>query len=512
MNGSIRLKLFSQAIGIVFIIIVIIVFFVANFLEDFYIWSEKQNLKSAAQSIDTVEQESSEISSFTDIMNKVDTKQNMTIVLYAQNGKVYLYNNFIIAKRFGKYDDAAALKVLNDMIVVDDDNNEDGSYYQIREESIVDNPQQQTARRLQYLVYGCRLKSGNSLEILIPKESMETSSYLTIRFLLIISIAAVIFSVPVAIMFSRRFTDPLLRITKVTKNMANLDFTQKCYVDSDDEIGDLSKSINALSDSLNLALEDLRDKNIRLEQDIEKERELDQQRKDLISNLSHELKTPIAIIQGFAEGLQMNVHDDPERREEYCRIIIDESNKMNKMVLELLQLSKYEHGQTEFNRDRINITKLIEGILNNYQIKLAENGIKVYNLFEKELFVNGDVFKIEQVINNYLNNAISHTKPGGEIKVGVEELDSFYRISVFNTGEHIDKSDLPKIWNNFYRVDKAHKREQNRVGLGLSIVKAIQDMHGCAYGVENVTGGVRFWFDALKDAGSKALVPVPKRM
>jgi signal transduction histidine kinase len=280
--------------------------------------------------------------------------------------------------------------------------------------------------------------------------------------------------------------------------MAKLDFSQKVKTKQNDEIGKLGGSINNLSDSLNDALVDLNEKNKRLLDEVEQEKKLDRIRKSFVSNVSHELKTPISIIQGYAEGLKLMNDGADSSSAEYCDIIMRETEKMNELVLQLLELSSLESGGNQLNTEEFNIKDFVDGYFKGIKIVLEEKQIKSEIDIIPDAIGQGDKVKLNMVLNNYVSNAIAHIDGERIIKVSLEEESDAYRVYVFNTGEHIKSEDIDNIWQSFYRADKSRSRSQGRFGLGLSIVSAICNLHETEYGVENTQGGVRFYFDIKK--------------
>ncbi|MDD4262420.1 MAG: HAMP domain-containing sensor histidine kinase, partial [Syntrophaceticus schinkii] len=239
----------------------------------------------------------------------------------------------------------------------------------------------------------------------------------------------------------------------------------------------------------------LTEANKKLRADIEQERRIDKMRKEFINNVSHELKTPIALIQGYAEGLKLNINEDEENKNYYCDVIMDEAGKMNRLVKDLLDLSQIESGSFKLDKTSFNISSLIESVLDKYRPVLFEKGIKVELDIPEYLTVNGDAGRIEQVLVNYLINAINHVDDKKEIKIQAVILNEKVKISVCNSGENIPDESLDKIWTSFYKVDKARTRSYGGTGLGLSVVKAIQELHGNSCGMENLEDGVLFWFE-----------------
>ena len=220
-------------------------------------------------------------------------------------------------------------------------------------------------------------------------------------------------------------------------------------------------------------------------------------RTEFIGNVSHELKTPIALIQGYAEGLKEGISDDPANREFYCDVILDEANKMNQLVKNLLTLNQLELGNEEIVFERINLVELIQGVIQSNEILIRQKQAEVRFYPRQPVYVWADEYKVEQVFRNYLSNAINHLDEERviDVKIAIDEEKGKARISVFNTGTPIPEEDLAHIWGKFYKVDKARTREYGGHGIGLSIVKAIMESFQQAYGVLNYENGVAFWFE-----------------
>ena len=277
--------------------------------------------------------------------------------------------------------------------------------------------------------------------------------------------------------------------------MSNLDFTARYEVKSQDEIGELGNSINTLSDQLEHTISELKTANNELRIDNERKTQIDDMRKEFLSNVSHELKTPIALIQGYAEGLKENINDDQESRDFYCEVIMDEAQKMNKMVKKLLTLNQIEFGNNFVQIERFDITQMMNSVLNSTHILFEQKEVKLEFDCEEEVYVWSDEYMIEEVFTNFVSNALNHVSGEKIIRVKMDKYDDFLRISVFNTGSCIPEEELEKIWIKFYKVDKARTREYGGNGIGLSIVSAIMKSLNHKYGVYNTEDGVCFWFD-----------------
>lgn len=291
-----------------------------------------------------------------------------------------------------------------------------------------------------------------------------------------------------------RITKPIRRLTEISRKMADLDFSARYEGDKSDEIGELGQHMNELSERLEVSYQELREANDQLEQELQEKEHIDEMRRDFISNVSHELKTPIALIQGYAEGLR-DMRDDPESFDYYLDVITDESDRMNRMVKKLTTLNQLEFGSAEMVIEPFSITEMIGGIVQASAKKIEETGAHVSVEGEKDLTVLGDAFEIEEVLTNYYSNAFNHLRDPKHIVITAETAGEKCRVSVFNTGEQIPVEEMEKIWIKFYKVDKARTREYGGSGIGLSIVKAIMEAHHEAYGVYNKADGVVFWFE-----------------
>lgn len=310
-----------------------------------------------------------------------------------------------------------------------------------------------------------------------------------------VAVGLIIFGAIFILFFSNIFSWPIKILSNNAKKMANLDFSVKAPVVTKDEIGELAMSMNTMSEKLERTISELKSANIELSKDIEKKTQVDEMRREFLSHVSHELKTPIALIQGYAEGLKDDMCDDAESREYYTDVIIDEAMKMNTMVKRLLTLNEIEFGGIKLNIECFEIVEFISEIIAAKSLLLGDSGARI--IFEEQGPVNvwADEYMIEEVFTNYLVNAIHYVKPEGEIRVYFEKYQGLLRVNVFNQGENIADEDINKIYNKFYKADKARTREYGGNGIGLSIVAATMAAHGKSYGVYNVPQGVVFYFD-----------------
>ncbi len=344
--------------------------------------------------------------------------------------------------------------------------------------------------------------SSNASFVLIRTnvESMKDSVKIANSFLLYAGILVTLTALVFMFFASGRIVRPIRQLSDIAKRMSGLDFTTKYDVRYNDEIGELGASINHLSEKLEETISDLKSANNRLQSDIEEKKQADEIRKEFLSNVTHELKTPIALISGYAEGLKDCINDDAESKDFYCDVIIDEAGKMNTMVKKLLTLNQIEFGNQVVELKRFDICEVIRSVLNSSNLLIRNKGAKLLVNAKGPMNVWADEYMIEEVFTNYLTNALNHCENEMIVDVKAEQLDGKVRISVFNTGKPIPEEDIDKIWIKFYKVDKARTREYGGSGIGLSIVKAIMEAHNKGYGVINHANGVEFWFELDSEA------------
>lgn len=339
------------------------------------------------------------------------------------------------------------------------------------------------------------IDNGNLFMARSVVESIHESVQISNRFLAYVGMLAALVSAMLIWAITKKITNPILSLTEISKRMANLDFEVHYNGKEKNEIGVLGQHMNEVSDKLEMTISELKTANNELQKDIEKKEQIDEMRKDFLSNVSHELKTPIALIMGYAEGLKEEINQDPESRDFYCDVIMDEASKMNIMVKKLLTLNQLEFGNDVVSMERFDIRELIQNYLDSADILIKQNEAEV--LFEETqpCFVWGDEFKIEEVFVNYFSNALNHLDGKRQIKIRFHKVSDKVRISIFNTGEPIPEEAVPHLFEKFYKVDKARTREYGGSGVGLSIVKAIMDSMHQAFGMNNCENGVEFWFE-----------------
>ena len=351
------------------------------------------------------------------------------------------------------------------------------------------------------------LANGEQVMCRITIQSMRESAGIAIQFVMIIGLIFVLIGSFLIYFISRSITDPILKLQAISKEMTELNFDVKYEPREENEIDQLGLHMNELSETLERTIGQLKAANNELQTDLARKEEIDRMRTDFLSNVSHELKTPIALIQGYAEGLKDCVQTDAESREFYCDVIIDEAGKMNRLVRKLLDLNQIEFGQHEIQMQRFDLTQLIREELDSMRLMLSQNDITMHFSQAEPVYVWADPYKIEEVLTNYLSNAVNHIDGERNIYVSVVQEGDSVRTGVRNTGRPIPEEDLDKIWDKFYKVDKSHSREYGGSGIGLSIVAAIMAAHHRPCGVINHDDGVEFWFtlDAAKGSAPAEL-------
>ena len=346
------------------------------------------------------------------------------------------------------------------------------------------------------------LSNGYTVMCRLTSASIKNSVEVMNHVILISGIILLIGAIVAAFIVAKLITAPLENLTRIAVDMSSLDFNARYTGKNTSEIGYLGATMNKLSDKLEDSITKLKMANLELEIDLKNKENIQKQQKDFLSSISHELKTPLALIAGYAEALRDGLANNNESKNEYCNIIIDESNKMNKLIKQILALNELESGNIELSIERFSVTSLICSVLNANRIEFEKKDIKVKFADQNDdVFVWGDKLKVEEVLTNFISNAINYSSGKKIIKISIEQHRNISRIHVWNSGDNIPEEDINEIWNKFYKVDKARSRKYGGNGMGLSIVKTIADLHGQKCGADNTPGGVDFWYDLDSEKG-----------
>ena len=482
MKYSIKRQMMTVFVGLILFMIVVFMIVNGSFLEKYYISNKKSEFIKAY----TMVQEGVEYGRFDSETPEKDLgrftdKNNISIAVIDSEYNVVYTNvrekQMMVVQLFGYLYDKNHQEVL-----------EKTDSYDICKS--VD-PQNNT----EYLTMWGNFDNGDIFIMRSPMESIRSAVTIFNRFIGVVGGCVILVSVLLAWYFSKRITEPIMELATLSQKMADLDFDAKYTSGGSNEIGVLGENFNRMSERLEQTISNLKEANYKLQKDIEQKEKRENMRSEFLGNVSHELKTPIALIQGYAEGLKEGVNDDPESREFYCEVIMDEAGKMNRMVKNLLALNQLEFGEDDVQFERFDITSLISGVLQSLDILIEQKEAQVIFRHKNPVYVWADEFKVEQVVRNYVNNALNHIDGEKVIEIKITQENDMAKITVFNTGTPIPEEDLPHIWEKFYKVDKARTREYGGNGIGLSIVKAIMDSFGKGYGAINHTNGVEFWFE-----------------
>lgn len=472
---GIRSRLFLQVASIMALCIAVLLFFNSRYLESVYLWNSRRGVVTMVDDIEAIP--NLELT-FYSALPAYELDRNVTIELYNTADELIYRSASAV-----DYSD----KKINVISREEDPVNK--SYYTVLQEE---------GNTVQYTLYGKTLNNGYLIEVTSLLSPMTESAHIATRFTAALAIIGLLGSLFFISIFARRFTKPLIEMNNITGEMAALRFTRKCSTGRRDELGALADNINNLSDTLDSTLRELKDKNEQLSRDIERERKLDAARREFISSVSHELKTPISIIRGYAEGLQVLPGESSDITKDYCGIIVTEADRMNELVLQLLELTMYESGGYTLKPEAFDMSALFDDYLASSAIKFEASGITAQNEIPAQTVCRGDRQRLYTVINNYVSNAVSHAGGDKIIRIYSQDKGDRYRFYVYNTGNAVSSEDCENLFLSFYRGDKAHSRTEGRFGLGLSIVRAITNLHGMQCGCNNADGGVEFWFDAAK--------------
>ena len=488
--NSVRNRLFLT-LGLAVALVILFLIILNNIiLETFYIYSKRNTLISVYNTVNNIYKSQINID-ITEELSNIAARDNFDILLKTDTGmSVYTTDKDL----FSTIDEINAMsqnRVTDkaDILYIDKNIN----IKKVKDSKGV----------VSYVLLTGQLDNGYILYIRMPIESIKENVRISNNFLYIIGGATLVIAAILISYISKRFTEPILELNEIARKMSKLDFSKKYESNgTNDEIDNLGKSINTMSDKLETTIKQLRNNNIELEKDIEEKSKVNEMKTQFISDVSHELKTPIALIQGYAEGLVENVNSDEESKKFYADVILDEANKMDRLVKQLLELSKLEYGKREFNNANFCIVELINEVIRKSKVMLDDNSIEVRVKPEKDFIVYADEFYIEQVVTNYITNAIKNAKTIHNekyIEIKIYKNKDKIRVSVFNTGDNIAEENLNRIWNRFYKIDSSRNRDDGGSGIGLSLVKAIMNNYHNLYGVNNTYNGVEFYFELDKE-------------
>ena len=487
---SVRLKLFLTLCIVITTIILLLVLINNVVLEKFYLYNKTKVMKHTYMKINEYCNQKEDYERLDNELRTIAIKNNADIIIKS-NDNIIMLETESYRQNYEKE------------IEFFDEISKKGERVQrlYKEENVIIDLIKEKNTNVNYIVVTAKLDNDLELNMATPTADLQESARISNNVLIAIGGAVIVISGIISSFVSRKFTAPILELNAIAQKMSNLDFSQKYQInDTEDEINNLGKSINTMSDKLEKTIQQLTVNNNELEKDIERKSKIDEMRNQFISDVSHELKTPIALIQGYAEGLVENVNADDESREFYANVILDEVNKMDRLVKQLLELMKLEYGKREFNNENFNIVELINEVIRKSNVMLEENEVKVDFNCDKVIMAYADSFYVEQILTNYITNAIKYSKEvNGEKKIQLnvllDSLKNKIRVTVFNTGDNIDETELQRIWGRFYKIDSSRNRDKGGTGIGLAFVKAIMNNYKNEYGAINKPNGIEFFFE-----------------
>lgn len=512
---SIRRKLFLQ-IGSIILLFILLLYLANTFLlESLYVQGAKNRLTETYEKLNAMEVE--ELSPDTLYQMLLDSRTFIEMAIIDEvNGEIYLPANPSLSndanKAIGR---GFKTPPPNQMTLISTEILND----QINLIKLTDHKIETDF----YMLQGY-LDNGLRIEMRIPLASIRQNVLFFNQFILGAGILIMIAAFIAANLISKHFTKPIQNMTKVTEHLKKMDFSETCEVTTNDEIGRLAEYINEMSYALETNMNALETSNLQLSEEIKEKTRIDEQRQALLNNVSHELKTPLAIIQGYSEGLKLNLTRNTDKAEFYSDVIVDEAKKMDMLVSQLLDINHIQFGDFPLHKEVLNAKDFINNILMKYRPMMEEDGIQ-FDLISglindsNDLLVHIDALRTEQIITNLLNNAMAYVDDRHTVTLTSELMDSqgqvipavsladtsdphsvyvspaHMRLTISNSFPQIPAPELNNWWNSFYKADKARTRENGGYGLGLSIIKAIQEADDNAYGVYWSDGLIHFYID-----------------
>lgn len=445
------------------------------FAEDFYLNTKSKTISKAFKELNRVKQKNDK--KLVDIINEYEDSYNLQFIM-ANSNLVCIYNSkqYSFSNKSNKYKIRPGFGFKKNI-----------SLFSRNAKPVV---KAINSSNEKLVLYGIIERGNEDYYIVIQNhiKSIEQDMKETNQLIFYISLIALCVGGIAAYIFAKKTATPIQEIEQVARNVAKLDFSLKANENlPHDEIGQLASSINTMSDELESSIKGLVEEN-------QYKARIDQMRKEFIANVSHELKTPLAILTGYAELLNNNIQGID--KEFYYSVILDETSKMSNLVNHLLNLSKIENGLENLHLETTNISETISRLIDKNQILFQHKDLTCVYRGQENCYAKADSIYLELAVSNYISNAISHTKEGGNIEVSVKKTEDKenIRISVWNQGAPIAQEDIEQIWDSFYRGDKSRTRTtETHIGLGLYIVKNIISEHQGKYGVTNKDNGVEFF-------------------
>lgn len=482
MKRGLRSSLILLSVGVLTLYYILVCLFSVLFMEPYYLHNVESSLVSAYHTLSAME----EIDY--DVISKVEESNITVIIADVENCKV-LYNSQF-ADRFMADMQARILPGIRDAA-----SSSDVGYFINTDQTQRRTTSGVTISNDKRVMLG-GISDKYMMDLSTSYASISQATTISIQFSLIVGLMVMILAILAYSRMSGSLLRPVVQITNISRQIANLDFSQKCDVEMGGEIGVMAESVNTMSEVMQNYTTQLQQANEQLKEDIRQKKEQEEARKNLVSNLSHDLKTPIGLISGYADGLRQGMARNEAEVKEYCDVICDESDRMMSMIQRMMELFRLESGTVTLEQEEFDLADLLNYIVEIFSIEIEKAELDFTYAYGEGLYIRTDYFSVEQVMTNYMQNAISHMSGGTCLRLWVEEQSDCYRVCIFNSSDPIPPEEMPRIWDSFYRLDKA--RSERRSGLGLSIVRSNMELLGGAYGAENTEDGVIFWAEFSK--------------
>lgn len=479
MNKSFKKQIFLSLMLLVLVLFIVLNFSSRQLLERYYVNKRKGQMENISQRIENTEGPLR----VEFLTSSIEERLGGDIIIFDENKDIMFSSKSRISTR----------RVQNNDQLLD----------QI--EKITSGPQQMNYITRQnesgistQLIGVYKTKDQQIIMTQIPLEAIETTLEAIRRFLFMVSGVFLIISIFIANYISNRIAKPLIELSQKTKKLTTFNFSENFETTRNDEIGDLFRDIQLLSLTLQEKIQALENSNVLLKNEMTTKDILIDQRKTFIANISHELKTPLALIQAYSEGLIDGTFSNQDDADYYLKVILDETKHMDHLIKDLIDLMQLELKGKEVKREEESLRNLIKKTLDPFKETFDQrNTILKEEILDVELMV--DSSQMVMALRNLVSNAIDHVSDKGLVLIKSQIEDDALRINIFNTGEGIPSEELEEIWQAFYKVDKSRSRQFGGSGIGLSIVKEVFENHGFKYGVKNLRNGVSFYFYIPKD-------------
>lgn len=484
-KSSLRYKFIMLSVGVLALYYVLVTLFSILFMEPYYLHRVEQTLVNAYYTMTEVEDFD------VNVVSQLE-ENNLTFVIADIDTMEIIYNSQMPDHFIRDY----THRLLPD---IRDRALSTGASYTINSDEMLQHTSSGVTVSSSRRVTLGGITNKYIIDISTSYASISQAISISLTFSLVVGLLVMIMA---AVAFSRMSSlviQPVTQITEIANQIAHLDFSQKCEVSDQGEIGNMAQSINTMSDFMQSHIAQLEAANDQLKKDIALKKAQEEARKNLVNNLSHDLKTPIGLISGYADGLRSGMARTTEEVNEYCDVICDESDRMMTMILRMMELFRLESGTVDLEMEEFDLSDLLNYVVEIFNIEIERAHMDFTTDYSDGLYICSDYFSVEQVITNYMQNAVSHMGTANVLNISVTDTGPCYRVNIFNAADPIPPEEMDKIWDSFYRLDKS-RTSRKQSGLGLSIVRSNMELLGGQYGVENQDGGVCFWAEFPKSS------------